>query len=210
MANAKKAYSRISGYSKVLDEKDVNSFVDLKLTSDSKIVSIKSDSLTGLVSGTNYVTEISIASTPQELTIAGEDALTVTALVDAINDQVTGASAFFIEDEEVIRIQATASGTTEISVVDSGTLVSGIVGTSSIKFTASYRSPVVGGGVQVQLTTTASSSNPIDAVVIVQAVDSTGTAKSVDKVYDNTTGTVTVTGTFSEDDVIDMISSFVK
>lgn len=210
MANSKKSYSRISGFHKVLDSQDIKSFVDLKLKSDSSLVKVKGDTLTGLVSGTDYVTEISIASTPQELTIAGEDASTITALVDAINDSITGASAFFIEEEEVIRIQTSASGTTEISVVDGGTLVDGLVGTSAIKFTASYRAPVVGGGVQVQLSNTATTDNPIDAVVIAQAISSVGVSKSLTKVYDRETGAVTITGTFVAGDEIDMISSFVK
>ena len=86
MSVAEKSYSRISGFHKVLDSQDIKSFVDLKLKSDSSLVKVKGDTLTGLVSGTDYVTEISIASTPQELTIAGEDASTITALVDAINE----------------------------------------------------------------------------------------------------------------------------
>lgn len=210
MATAEKSFSKVMGFHKVIDEKDTNSFLDIKLKSDSNIVNVKSDSLTGLVSGTDYTTEISIDSTPQELTIAGEDANTVTALVEAINSAISGGSAFFIEEEEVIRIQATTSGTTEISVVDSGDLIESLIGTKALKFTASYRAPVVGGGVQVQLSNTASSDNPVDAVVIAQAIDSTGTTVTIDKVYDRETGIVTITGTFSEDDEVDILSTFVK
>lgn len=210
MSTIKKSYSKIYGFHKTFDSKDVKSFIDIKLKSDSSIVKVTADTLTGLVSGTDYTTQISIASVTKTITVGGEDANNITSLVSAINNTLTGGSAFFIEEEETIRIQATASGTTEISLVDAGTLIDGLVGVKSNKFTASYNEPVVGGGVQVKLSNTASSSNPIDAVVIAQVIDSTGAAKTSKKVYNEETGIVTISGTFVVGDQLDMITSFVK
>lgn len=209
MENFKQSFSRVYGIKKTIDSTNTKSFVDIKLKSDSSIVDVKEDTLTGLVSGTNYTTEISINSTPQTLTIAGEDATSIASLVNAINDVITAGSAFFIEQEQVIRIQTSASGATAISVVSAGTLIEGLIGTNAIKFTASYRTPVVGGGVQFQLTNTASSDNPIHAMTQVN-VTRAGVAVTYTKLYDETTGVLIVKGTFQVNDIVDILSIFVK
>lgn len=209
MENFKQSFSRVYGNRKVIDSTNTKSFVDIKLKSDSSIVDVKADTDTGLVSGTNYTTQISINSSPQTLTIAGANGSSITSLVNAINSVITGGSAFFIEQEQVIRIQTTASGATAISVVSAGTLIDGLVGTKSGAFTASYRTPVVGGGIQVQLSNTASSDNPVYAMTLAQ-VTRLGVAVTSTKLYDETTGVLTIKGTFSVDDVVDVLSVFVK
>lgn len=203
------SFSRIYGNHKVIDSTNTKSFVDIKLKSDTNVTSITADTQTGLVSGTNYTTQISINSSPQTLTIAGASATTIISLVNAINSVITDGSAFFIASEQVIRIQTTASDATPISVVNAGTLISSLIGTKSQKFSAVYRTPVVGGGVQIQLSNTASSTNPVYAMVLAQA-SRAGAAVTITKSYDETTGVLTVTGTFSVNDIVDVLSIFVK
>lgn len=191
--------------SKVITASDVRSFVDIRLQT-SKIINLEEDSSTGYDANTVYSSVISIGGSQRTISVTGSSVTTIAQLVTALNSSLSGsATATFVKDESLIKIIASASGSTAISVVTIGTLISGLVGDKAKGISASYGTPCVGGGVNFILSNVASATNTISAAYLVQSRTSAGANVEVTSAYVTTTGVLQIkkaSGAFSVGDVV--------
>lgn len=196
---------------RTLDTNDVNSFVDIQLKSSSSVIKITSDSPTGLEAGKAYTSVLTIGGSAKTITVSGSTNHTVADLTKAMNTALSGtATATFVETEKVIRIRANASGATAFVVTSTGSLISGIIGDKTQGLTAFYGTPCVGGGVNFQLSNTATTTNLVYAGYIVKAYTSAGADIAVTATYDSTIGVLQVkkaSGSFSATDVVTVVGN---
>jgi hypothetical protein len=195
---------------KTLASYDIKSFVDLRLKTN-KTINLNASSPTGLDPATTYTTALSIGGNAISVSIIGTSLTTIAGLTSALNTAVSSyATASFIADESVIRILASASGSTALSVTTIGTLPSAIKGDKIESITTEYGLACVGGGVNFILSNVASSDNPVYAPHVAQATTSAGADIGITHVYDTTTGILQVkkaSGSFSVGDSIVVIGN---
>lgn len=195
MSLTKKTFGRNATYLYTLGTDDVKSYIDLDIILNNKDLNFTAKSPTGLANdATTYNTSISINSVVYPLTVIGASGQTFSQLASTIDGLLsTNGDCVLLESDRKLRIKAANSGDVEISVSTVGSLPSSIVGDSTLPLHTEYLPPVRRGGAQFRLTPAANSSNPIDAINIINVNDSTGVPVSTYKiVYDNTKGTTTV------------------
>lgn len=196
---------------RTLTSADLNSFVDIQLKSSSSVIKVTSESKTGYETDKAYTSVLTIGGSAKTITVSGSDTATIADLTSKINIALSGtATATFVETEKVIRIQANASGATAFVVTDSGSLMSGIVGDKVQGLTATYGTPCVGGGVNFQLSNTATASNQVYAGYVVQAYTSAGVDIAVTRTYDSATGVLQIkkaSGSFSATDTVTVVGN---
>ena len=196
---------------RTLTSQDVKSFVDLVFKTSS-IVSVSSDSATGLGSSV-YSSTLSIGGNSVPVSVTGASTATIADLATAINTAVAAhATAVFIEAEQRIRVIANASGSVAISVSSVGTLPGAIVGTKQVGITASWGTPCETGGVNFELTNTATTDNAVAAEFISKARTSAGANIDITESYVDTTGILQVkkaSGSFTAGDIVTVIGNLV-
>ena len=191
--------------SKTITANDQNSFVDIILKTQ-KTYKITTDTETGLSGSTVYTSVLSIGGVSKTISVTGSNVTTIASLVTALNTSLSGsATVNFDEDESLIKIKASASGSTAISVTTIGSLIVSLVGTKVIGISASYGTPCVGGGVNFLVANTASATNLIDCAYIADSRSSAGARIEVTTSYSTSTGVLQIkkaSGRFTVGDVV--------
>ena len=204
-----KNYGKNLLYRKTITSYETKSFVDIQLKTDT-IKKLSTDSSTGLNAASTYTTVLVIAGTTRTISVSGNGITTVAGLVNSLNTAlgVAGTATFLGavsgSTEQVIRIQ-TAGASDTLTISSSGSLISSLVGDKFIGIKASYGTPVVNGGYNFVISNAASVSNPIDIGFFAQATTALGVDIAISRIYNRTTGEVTVkksSGSFSATDVI--------